>query len=56
MLNEGGESKTKDSLNNTHLNFPGRFRREKKSALYTSKYGTDLDTNIWMVLKTFRAL
>ena len=56
MLNEEGESKTKDFLYNAHLNFLGRFQREKTFALYTSKYGTDLDTNIWMVLKTFRAL
>ena len=36
--NEGSESKTKDSVYNTHLNF-GPFSAQKKCALYTGKYG-----------------
>ena len=35
---EGCESKTKDSVYNTHLNFQSFFS-EKKCALYTVKYG-----------------
>ena len=37
--NEGRESKTKDSVYNTHLNFRSFFSR-KKCALYTGKYGS----------------
>ena len=37
--NEGPESKTKDSMYNTHLNFR-TFFRGKKVRIYTGKYGT----------------
>ena len=37
--NVGHESKTKDSMYNTHLNF-WSFFRGKKCTLYTGKYGT----------------
>ena len=45
--NEGGESKTKDSVYNTHLNFRSFFSG-KKCALYTGKYGIQL---VWYILK-----
>ena len=38
--NEGRESKTKDSVCNTHLNF-GSFFSGKKCALYKGKYGIE---------------